>query len=187
MSIGIGLHCWYCEHGPCNGECEEQARKQRLAKINQQIMPYDSTADTLLHIKRVNELLLMLSKDLLQRAAVHDASKLVDPEKAGFDEVTERLKGLEFGSDAYKSSLEDLKPCLDHHYKHNSHHPQHYAEGVDGMNLGDIVEMFFDWKAAGERTKDGNILKSIEVNKERFKISDQLEAIFKNTAKDYNL
>lgn len=22
MSIGIGLHCWYCEHGPCNGECE---------------------------------------------------------------------------------------------------------------------------------------------------------------------
>jgi O-acetyl-ADP-ribose deacetylase (regulator of RNase III) len=22
MSIGIGLHCWYCEHGPCNGECK---------------------------------------------------------------------------------------------------------------------------------------------------------------------
>lgn len=21
MAIGIGLHCWYCEHGPCNGEC----------------------------------------------------------------------------------------------------------------------------------------------------------------------
>lgn len=22
MAIGIGLHCWYCEHGPCNGECK---------------------------------------------------------------------------------------------------------------------------------------------------------------------
>lgn len=22
MAIGIGLHCWYCEHGPCNGECQ---------------------------------------------------------------------------------------------------------------------------------------------------------------------
>jgi hypothetical protein len=21
MAIGIGLHCWYCEHGPCNGQC----------------------------------------------------------------------------------------------------------------------------------------------------------------------
>lgn len=24
MAIGIGLHCWYCEHGPCNGECRDQ-------------------------------------------------------------------------------------------------------------------------------------------------------------------
>jgi hypothetical protein len=22
MAIGIGLHCWYCDHGPCNGECD---------------------------------------------------------------------------------------------------------------------------------------------------------------------
>lgn len=32
MVIGIGLHCWYCEHGPCNGECEiwEEKRQQAL-------------------------------------------------------------------------------------------------------------------------------------------------------------
>jgi O-acetyl-ADP-ribose deacetylase (regulator of RNase III) len=23
MGIGIGLHCWYCEHGPCTGICKE--------------------------------------------------------------------------------------------------------------------------------------------------------------------
>ena len=23
MSIGIGMHCWYCEHGPCTGICKE--------------------------------------------------------------------------------------------------------------------------------------------------------------------
>ena len=22
MAIGIGLHWWYCDHGPCNGECD---------------------------------------------------------------------------------------------------------------------------------------------------------------------
>lgn len=27
MGIGIGLHCWYCNHGPCNGECEDHIRK----------------------------------------------------------------------------------------------------------------------------------------------------------------
>jgi O-acetyl-ADP-ribose deacetylase (regulator of RNase III) len=24
MAIGIGLHCWYCDHGPCNGQCREE-------------------------------------------------------------------------------------------------------------------------------------------------------------------
>lgn len=27
MAIGIGLHCWYCDHGPCNGECKEEIVK----------------------------------------------------------------------------------------------------------------------------------------------------------------
>ena len=42
--------------------------------------------------------------------------------------------------------------------------------------------MFFDWKAATERHDTGNIFKSIEINKERFKLSDQLCDIMINTA-----
>ena len=49
------------------------------------------------------------------------------------------------------------------------------------MNLFDLMEMFFDWKAAGERTKDGNMVKSIEVNSQRFGMSKQLRTIFENT------
>jgi len=38
-------------------------------------------------------------------------------------------------------------------------------------------------KSAGERYENGNIYKSIEHNKDRFNISDQLIDIFTNTAK----
>jgi hypothetical protein len=79
-----------------------------------------------------------------------------------------------------------LKPALDHHYANNSHHPQFYKNGIDGMNLLDLVEMFFDWKAATERTKDGDIRKSIEINSTRFNISPQLVSIFVNTIADNN-
>lgn len=41
--------------------------------------------------------------------------------------------------------------------------------------------MFIDWKAATERHADGDIIKSIEINKNRFKISDQLIKILLNT------
>lgn len=149
-------------------------------------MEYDSTQDTLFHIKRVAQLLTEASAELIRRANVHDQSKLESPEKEGFDEFTPKLKEFTYGSDEYKGFLVQLDSILDHHYKHNSHHPEHYKDGIYGMNLFDILEMFFDWKAAGERHANGNIYKSIEINRERFELSPQLEAIFDNTAKYLN-
>nr|WP_303933638.1 DUF5662 family protein [Treponema denticola] len=145
-------------------------------------MNYDSIKDTLLHIKRVNELLLQFTKEIIDRAIQHDNSKLQEPEKPLFDKMTPLLKGLTYGSDDYKKALDELKPALDHHYANNSHHPEHYKNGIDDFTLVDLVEMFIDWKAASERHDDGDIFRSIEINKNRFGISEQLCKIFKNTA-----
>lgn len=145
-------------------------------------MKYDSTKDTLLHIKRVNELLLQFTKEIIDRAIQHDNSKLQEPEKPLFDKMTPLLKGLTYGSDDYKKALDELKPALDHHYANNSHHPEHYKNGIDDFTLVDLVEMFIDWKAASERHDNGDIFRSIEINKNRFGISEQLCKIFKNTA-----
>lgn len=143
---------------------------------------YDSKTDTLLHIKRVAQLMTEASCELIRRANVHDNSKLESPEKEFFDEYTPKLKDSTYGSDEYKGFLKELKVGLDHHYANNSHHPEHYQNGVNGFDLFDLIEMFFDWKAAGERHADGNIFKSIEINKSRFAISEQLCEIMKNTA-----
>lgn len=149
-------------------------------------MNYDSTSDTLLHIKRVSELLTEAACELLKRANVHDNSKLLYPEKEIFDEQTNKLRGLTYGSDEYKEQLEILKVALNHHYANNTHHPEHYENGINGFDLFDLIEMFFDWKAAGERHEDGNIYKSIEINKDRFNMNEQLVDIFVNTAKRLN-
>ena len=53
---------------------------------------------------------------------------------------------------------------------------------INDMNLIDLVEMFCDWTASSRRHNDGNILKSIEINRSRFGMSDQLVNIFRNTA-----
>ena len=151
---------------------------QQSVLNNQQ---YDSTKDTLLHIKRVNELLLLFAKELMDRAICHDNSKLYDPEKPLFDKMTPLLKGLTYGSEEYKKSLAELKPALDHHYSHNSHHPEYYKDGINDCDLFDLVEMLCDWKAASERHADGNIFKSIQINKTRFAMADQLAKIFENT------
>lgn len=144
---------------------------------------YDSKADTLEHIKKVVGFIGVIQIELMIRAHTHDDSKLLEPEKSAFDRLTPILKDLEYGSPEYRASLAELQPAIKHHYLSNSHHPEYYINGIDGMNLVDIVEMYCDWKAAGERTKNGSMSKSIEINKTRFKISDQLAQIFINTEK----
>lgn len=172
---------------------------------------YDETAA---HINRVRELLKVVEDRLFERGSVHDLSKLQSPEKEMFDQVTGALRGLTYGSPEYKAQLANLKPALDHHYAHNSHHPEHYGylecnscfgkhpldhklqclgcgngeftrrPNVGGMSLLDVVEMFCDWKAATERHADGSLEKSIQHNRKRFEMSDQLAEIFENTRKE---
>ena len=143
--------------------------------------PYDSRADTLEHIVKVRWILMQMSERLHTRAIHHDASKLEPPEKQIFDKFTPKLRATTYGSDEYKKYLDAMGEGLAHHYKVNSHHPEHYENGIFGMDLLDVVEMLCDWMAAVQRHEDGDIHKSIELNQERFGYSDDLKAIFHNT------
>jgi hypothetical protein len=88
-----------------------------------------------------------------------------------------------YNSPEYQQCLKEMKPTLDYHYAHNSHHPQHFENGINDMNLIDIVELLLDWFAATQRNPGGDIIKSIEIGKTRFGISEQLSQIFINTIK----
>lgn len=145
---------------------------------------YDSTQDTLEHIAKVEGYLSLCADMLRIRAAQHDDSKLESPEKEIFDAVTPRLKELTYGSYEYKVALDEMGDALKHHYKANSHHPEHYRNGINGMTLLDLIEMLADWKAATQRHADGNLGKSLEINRVRFGISDQLCQILINTARE---
>lgn len=138
--------------------------------------------DTFRHIERVRNLLNVCIIDLMKRGERHDQTKLESPEVELFTEYTDKLKTCTYGSEEYEGFRKAIKPALDHHYAHNSHHPEHYKNGIDDMNLLDIVELLCDWKAASERHNDGNIRKSIEINAKRFDMSLQLVKIFENTA-----
>lgn len=166
----------------------------------------DSTPDTLAHRQMVvdyatdfcSRLMDMAEKngsvladyaadfcdDTMKRAERHDESKLHAPEKERFDYVGthQHLGKCKYGSDEYKKSLEYLGPALQHHYEVNDHHPEHFENGVDGMNLMQLVELFCDWDAACHRNKDGNIYQSLEKNKERFTLAEDLYSILKTTA-----
>ena len=148
-------------------------------------MTYDSRPDTYAHAARVGDLMGQVIAALIERSVRHDRSKTEPPEVAVFDEFTPKLKDLVYGSDEYAACLAAMGPALAHHYAANRHHPEHFADGVAGMTLVDVVEMLADWKAATERVKDGSLPRSLEIQERRFALSGDLAAILRNTAAEF--
>ena len=162
-------------------------KTEEIAKVEETSTPTMTIAEcqveTQKHIENVRKYIRFIIDKIDIRGVKHDASKLETPEVELFAEHTLQLANLSYGSDEYKESLEQLKPALEHHYASNRHHPEHFVNGVNDMTLIDIIEMFCDWKASTLRHNDGNLLKSIEMNAERFNMDGQLKAILINTAR----
>lgn len=150
-------------------------------------IPFSSKESTLEHIRRVNQLLIGCSKEMLDRAVKHDATKIVEPELSGFNHLDPDFRKLPYGSPEYFNIVNkpEVQRAIAHHHKHNSHHPEHYEEGIMDMNLFDIIEMLCDWKAASERnTSDNNKFEQhLEYNYKRYKIPIDIQIIIHNTAK----
>jgi hypothetical protein len=139
--------------------------------------------ETIKHIENVRKFIRIFTDALTTRAVRHDSTKLESPEVEVFAEFTPKLAHSTYGSEEYNGFLRQMNTALQHHYASNRHHPEHFTKGIDDMTLVDIVEMLCDWKAASLRQNDGNLLKSIELNANRFGYDDQLKKIFINTAK----
>jgi len=142
---------------------------------------YETMVETYKHKYSVNVFINEIIFELQQRAISHDNSKLGDYEIDIFTEFTPKLSGCTYGSEEYKGFLKEMKPALDHHYSQNKHHPEHWENGIKDISLVDLIEMICDWMAATMRHDNGDIMKSIEINKDRFGYSDELAEIFRNT------
>ncbi len=146
---------------------------------------YETMCETYKHKQVVNKLINEITNTLSKRAINHDDSKLEDFEVDTFTEYTPKLANSTYGSEEYKQFLKEMKPALDHHYAHNRHHPEYFTNGIKSMDLVDLIEMLCDWKAATLKHDNGDILKSIEMNQDRFQYGDELKQIFLNTVRNY--
>ena len=91
------------------------------------------------------------------------------------------LRTAKYGSKEYEEIRDKmLNEGLKHHYEANRHHPEHFKNGINDMTLIDVVEMFCDWYAASKNSDTG-FEAGLKMNKNKFKMSEQLYQIFKNT------
>ena len=123
------------------------------------------------HIACVQQALRVCVDELMNRAFVHDASKLQEDELTGFARFEDMPEGLEYGSEEYQAAM--AKVMADNnffqlHSQRNDHHPEYWdtiETDVGMMGLFSILEMVCDW--AGAHLTYGNKggwQESVEIN-----------------------
>jgi len=126
--------------------------------------------------------ILRFCMKLIWRGVIHDFSKYTLFEGKSYGKFLPEFKKVKYGTQEYNDILAKFQPAIDHHYAHNRHHPQHFEEGYTGMSLLDLIEMFFDWKAASrKKIGTGSIEKSLPINAKRFNMSDDIVKIMSNS------
>ena len=123
----------------------------------------------------------LIVKELLDRSIDHDNSKLTPEELDGYVKNGAILDNAVIGTQEYNDTLELMKKYNNIHYNRNRHHPEHFSNGIDDMNLIDIIEMFSDWCSVSD-IKNTDVLEVMEnVLFKRFDIDEQLCNVIKNT------
>ena len=125
----------------------------------------------------------------MTRGNQHDLSKYESEEFPVYAGQIDEFEKHFYGSDGYNKAKAAIRPATEHHFKHNRHHPEHFPNGIEGMNLVDLLEMLCDWKSATENHPQhpGDLKNSFAVATKKYKISPQLNQILYNTAVDFGM
>lgn len=135
------------------------------------------------HRQFVEEGLHLVTSELERRGNVHDASKMLADEFAGFSRINAAARINKFGSEEYRQGMLLEAATVNLHFGRNTHHPEFGAlaaqarSNSDGMaysaGLGeefdmtflDVIEMVCDWWGARKGYNDSKAwLESVRMN-----------------------
>lgn len=112
---------------------------------------------------------LQHAKLLRERGEIHDNSKIeCEDEVMALSRIINDKSSLK---DASKQLSPIKKDAIALHWKHNSHHPEHFQSAMDMSKL-DIMEMCCDWHARSEQYKTDFLPYVEQRQKDRFHFPD---------------
>lgn len=132
------------------------------------------------HIARVKKRLIDFIGELYNRVHTHDVSKLNEPEHSLWIKMDQEPR-YPYGSKEYKDKIERNQKVFELHYKNNSHHPEHYYNGILDMDLIDLIEMLIDWISYKDEISIEDAVDLIDKQSERYNLSMDLQCVLKNT------
>lgn len=136
------------------------------------------------HRETVKERLLFLADELYKRAYHHDDSKLQLPELQWLIDMDKEPR-YAYGTPEYFDKMKRWDKFFKSHYRNNRHHPDHFPNGVNDMNLADLCEYIVDIISYYKELHVNVALDTVNKQQQRFGFDEQLSQILKNTLIEY--
>ena len=123
------------------------------------------------HIMLVQAAINKITAELNRRGLVHDVTKFQEDEFLGFVKLNQADKLYGYGTPEYKAALAENN-AVELHTSRHSHHPEYYHNGVNEMNLFDLIEMVCDWRAANQVYGVTTFEESLQKSMDRFGLNE---------------
>jgi hypothetical protein len=133
------------------------------------------------HREKVAANMSVVAELIQRRGDVHDITKLMSPE-VELARAADKCLGPRKGLENRRGKCSHVDAFIAAHYCNplNSHHPEHFENGVEDMNMIDMLEMLCDWRACCS----GNFSDTLDRGFARFKVSGPLRSLMRKTCKE---
>ena len=135
------------------------------------------------HQQKVGSVMQKVICELMDRALKHDDSKFATQQlRDNLVTLPDKWKLQQQGHGYHSPEQEEHRkrfaPEIHRHRSAHPHHPEHFGNNVNKMDLIDLMEMLCDWYVAAP-----DIDQSIRENSRDYKIDPHISQILKNTAR----
>lgn len=137
------------------------------------------------HRKRVKQWMILFATEILNRANIHDESKLQEPELSGWIEMDKKPR-YKYGTKKYFEKLKKFEWLFKLHWSKNRHHPEYWKihKNDKSRDAVDLLETLCDWLAYKDKLSYKEAVKIVKQQSKRYETSKELQMYVLNTLKN---
>lgn len=132
------------------------------------------------HRALVHDKMATVSRDINTRARHHDQSSLNGSEFRIYEEHFDELQKYPMFDPRRDAVLKEMRVATMYHHNANDHHPEHFDDGINGMNLIQMIEFVADIMSQSEQNGI-DVYEMLPLLKDQYDISSQLYQVILNT------
>ena len=128
----------------------------------------------------VQDKLSTVARELISRGRHHDNSTLGSPELEIYHRHFNEYRMYKFGDPRRDEVMNHMAEAIGHHFQYNDHHPEHFDNGINDMNLIQLMQFTAAIMSWSEQ-EQVDIFELLPIIRDKCGMSDQVYQLIQNT------